>query len=217
MKKIGLKSVVAALILAIVAFVFVIFVETKMMADYEKTDAVIAIKDIPAYTQITSKNITEYFKVEQIPKDMKMSGAYSQIDDIKEVIIEKDMEAGEQITKKKLISVENNILIEYDDPVVLSIRCEHLSNAVSGTLKKGDIVDIVAVNVMDDETETLKEDVYILGSYDTSGNEMIIDDTGSNTAVVFNVLCERSEYESLLLETSRNNCVIKLVKVNNIK
>lgn len=217
MKKIGLKSVVAALILAIVAFVFVIFVETKMMADYEKADVVIAIKDIPAYTQITSKNITEYFKMEQIPKDMKMSGAYSLIDDIKEVIIEKDIEAGEQITKKKLISVENNILIEYDDPVVLSIRCENLSNAVSGTLKKGDIVDIVAVNIMDDETETLKEDVYILGSYDTSGNEMIIDDSGSNTAVVFNVLCERSEYESLLLETSRNNCVIKLVKVNNIK
>ena len=193
-----------AFLLITIAFVFVIFVETKTMADYEKADVVIAIKDIPAYTQITSKNITEYFKMEQIPKDMKMSGAYSLIDDIKEVIIEKDIEAGEQITKKKLISVENNILIEYDDPVVLSIRCENLSNAVSGTLKKGDIVDIVAVNIMDDETETLKEDVYILGSYDTSGNEMIIDDSGSNTAVVFNVLCERSEYESLLLETSRN-------------
>lgn len=217
MKKIGLKSVVAALVLAIIAFVFVIFVETKMMSNYEKADAVVAIKDIPAYTQITKNNISEYFKVEQLPKDIKMAGAYTKIEDIKDVIIAYDIETGEQITKKKLVSVENNILIEYDDPVLLSIRCENLSNAVSGTLKKGDIVDIVAMNPMDEITEVIKEDVYIMGSYDTSGNEVTINDPTSNTAVVFNILCERSEYESLLLETSRNSSIIKLVKVNNIR
>ncbi len=219
-RKIGLKSLIIALILAILAFFIVIFIEQKMLNDYEKATVVVAVKNISAYTKLDVTNINEYFAVVEVPKDFKMSGSYSRINDINtNAVIKYDIEEGEQLTKNKIVSVEDEVLLEYKEPVSVSLKVENISYAVSGTLKRGDIVDVIVTNDLENECTIIKKNVFILGAYDSSGNEVIVSNENSNDSVVasviFNFLIEREDYPDFVASTSGKN--IKLIKVDNIR
>lgn len=211
------KGLIIALVLAIAAFLIVVGIEYMMLTKYEKVSVVVAKKDIVAGTYITDSNKKQYFEITELPEDAVLDNAVKSLKDIKEYQVPYDMQKTEQLTKNKMLNVTSDILSSYENPVEASLKVENISKAVSGTLRRGDRVDIVGY-VYDEESAgkkmtTILEDVYVSGAYNTSGVEVTAED-GTNTGIIFNFILEKDDYATFA--SAVDNGGIQLIKVSGI-
>lgn len=223
-KKGTIRALIIALIMSVAVFVAIIAVERYMLKNYEKAEVVVALKDIAAGTYITEDNRKEYFGVIELPKDAVMENVIVNIKDIEEYQVSYDMQKNEQLTKNKMLDTTTEILGAYENPVEASLKVENISSAVAGTLRRGDRVDIVGHAGTDenqneqfvtgDTLETILEDVYISGAYNSNGEEITVD-SAINASVVFNFIIEKDDYEIYVNAVNAGD--IQLIKVSGME
>lgn len=214
-KNITLKMFIIALVMSIAAFITILMIEKMVLTNYEKVDVVVAKKDISAKTFISEDDADEYFEIMKVPKEALLENAITEMSEIKDYMASHDMQAKEQLTKNKMLNTTSGVLEEFEEPVEVSLMVDNLSLAVSGTLRKGDRVDIAAyTDVIEKKTDTILENVYVSGTYDTNG-EQVTADSEAISSVVFNFIIERSDYISFLNGTSNGG--VQLIKVSGMK
>ncbi len=114
-----------------------------------------------------------------------------------------------------ILNVASDVLEGYNEPVEVSLMTDSLAYAVSGTLRAGDRVDIVAyTNLQDKETELVLENVYISGTFDTAGNAVTAD-SEAVSSVVFNLIIEKEDYIDFINGTAYGG--VQLVKVSDVR
>ena len=215
-KKVSLRIMVIAGVMSVIAFIAILLVEKAMLTKYEKVTVVVAKTDISAKTYITEKNIGEYFTTMEIPKDAALDNVVTELSDVKEYVTSQDMQSKEQLTSNKMLNTTSDVLESFNEPVEVSLMVENLSFAVSGTLRKSDRVDIIAyADVLDKKSELVLSDVYISGTYDATGAEVIADSNSELiNSVVFNFIIEKEDYLTFIDGISLGG--VKLIKVNNL-
>ena len=85
--------------------------------------------------------------------------------------------------------------------------------AVGGSIREGDIVDIMETITKDEvkSSKLLVKDAYVLTAWDSSGNVISRDDTTS-AAVTFTVYVERSDEEYYNPKNHDNISITKVVQ-----
>lgn len=193
----SITRVVVSLFVAVAAFIGATYYESYLLSDKNVTSVVVATADIKKGMLIDETNVNEYFKMKEVNSSLVSKDTLQSLDDItgKTSV---DITKGEIITSQRLIDISKE-RDRFKDPVIITYAVTEPSYAVGGSLREGDIVDIMEV-ITDEETgkttsQVLIEDAYILTAWDNSGNVISRDDTAAS-AMSFAVYVEREEEEN---------------------
>lgn len=144
-----------ALAAAIVLFVVLTIIQNNIVNKVEQKGVVVAIADVPKGIMLTEESIKQYFDVEMRNSSDVPAGYYTSGHPLVGMI------TGRDIVKKEIVTpgciVAENIYEGIEDPVELSIEVGKIGQAVGGSLRAGDRIDIkVVVNM----THSQKQDSY---------------------------------------------------------
>lgn len=189
---------VPTIIAAIIVCVIYVVVDTKASADELKTEVLCMVKDVPANTIVTADNVKDYFTVVSVDKAAVPDNAYKQLSDLPKdgFYIENAMSKSQMVLKDDIATVDA-ILDKYKDGYeITSFKAPDFTRGVNGCIRKGDIVDVYAVDSTTDMLILLAEDVYVYEVYDSSGNKVTSKD---EIATSFTVYVTEAEVENLNL------------------
>jgi len=96
------------------------------------------------------------------------------------------------------------------NPVIAGCKADDLFQAVSGVLRKGDLINIYTVNEELGETYLLWSRVLVYQTFDSGGNLIAPEDTVTAAARI-NVLIEEGNAEQFYNEI--NNGSLRMVKI----
>lgn len=170
--------VVLCLLLAVGVFVLLLSVEAKQLAQYEKGSVVVAVADIPEAKEITEKNLTDYFAIEERPLADIPKAAYLKLDELVGKYTQSGIDNGNMITKSMLGELQETS----EDCVLLGVNMEALDQSVAGTLRAGDSIDIYTVKVDEDKQVLVEKalgNVTIERSYTSTGTAILKEDDTS--------------------------------------
>ena len=189
---------VPTIIAAIIVCVIYVVVDSKASADELKTEVLCMVKDVPANTIVTADNVKDYFAVVSVDMAAVPDNAYKQLSELPKdgFYIENAMSKSQMVFKDD-ISIVDAILDKYKDGYeITSFKAPDFTRGVNGCIRKGDIVDVYAVDPTTDMLILLAEDVYVYEVYDSSGNKV----TGKDEiATSFTVYVTEAEVENLNL------------------
>lgn len=189
---------VPTIIAAIIVCVIYVVVDSKASADELKTEVVCMVKDVPANTIVTADNVKDYFTTVSVEMVAVPDNAYKQLSDLPKdgFYIENAMSKSQMVFKDDIATVDA-ILDKYKDGYeITSFKAPDFTRGVNGCIRKGDIVDVYAVDPTTDMLILLAENVYVYEVYDSSGNKVTSKD---EIATSFTVYVTEAEVENLNL------------------
>lgn len=207
----GLKTALIMFAFGLIAFFCLLMVVKKASGSYDKTDILVAIKDVAPNTEITEENVDEYFTTASA--DIKFAGKNT-IKDKKEIIGKYNTELireSENINSS-IFSDAEDVKSQFTSPVEGSFAVSSFSDAVSGRIRKGDYVDVYVVDAATKvTTKATHLPVYISNVYD--GNGVLIETSDSaTTALSFNFLMEKHDEEEFYSAIAGNSVIVTKVE-----
>jgi len=188
-KRISKLGFISMICVGVLCFILVISLSAKMSA---KSKAVIARKDIGMGTLINEENIDELFEIGEI-KDGSEEDYFTYLSDLNGSIVICDMTEGQTLTSNQLIDTYKPIS-DIEEPVVMGLRASDASQFVSGTLRRGDTVNLSFVDEHTGECNRVLEDVFVCGAYNDDGS-MVQDDSGR--AMSINIVVEKNDEKQI--------------------
>lgn len=193
---VSISAIVIPLVLAVIVtgLIFVI-VKKQNTSKIITKDVVVAVKAIPVNTFIEKDDIAEYFDTVSVDALMVSDNS---IDGIKS-LPENGFYIKEPISEKQVIYEEDilksdTILDKYKEGYqTTSVAVDSFDNSVAGTIRKGNIVDIYAIDPAENMLKLMASDVYVLAAYDSSGTEIV----GEGVATAFTIMVAEEEKEAV--------------------
>ena len=146
-----------------------------------------------------------------------IEGSFDNLDDLLDKKLLVGIEKNEIVGKKDL-SKSNKYLDNIKKPIATSIEASSISNAVGGTLRAGDIINITIVlnNVSIDADGTATntyqmENVYVSDTKDSSG--ATIENTNTTTSATVLLLTIEKEDSEKLTDALNKGALIRVEKV----
>lgn len=191
-KTLAIPTIIAAIIVCVIY----VAVDSKDNADELKTEVVCMVKDVPANTIVNADTVDDYFKVVSVEMVAVPDNAYKSLSELpKNVFYIENVMRKSQMVLKDDIATSDAVLDKYKEGYeITSFKASEFAKAVNGSLRRGDIVDIYAVDESTDTLILLVEDVYIYEVYDVSGNKVTSKD---EIATSFTVYVTENEVENL--------------------
>ena len=188
--------VIPTIIAAIIVCVIYVAIDSKANAEELKTEVVCMVKDVPANTFISADEMNKYFEVVSVEMVAVPSTAYKSLSDMpKSGFYIEDAMSKSQMVLKGNIATEDAIMDKYKDGYeITSFGAAAFTGSVNGSLRRGDIVDVYAVDPTTDMLVLMVENVYIYEAYDSTGNKVT---SKEETATAFTVYVTPEEVESL--------------------
>lgn len=210
MKKV--KSVAVVLVLAVITFFCLIFIENQMSQKYKRADLVMAVREVPKGTKFTDENIENYFKVEEVDEKLVTESSIRELKSLEKLYAAEKISAGKLVYKEDFKN-EADEKDKFENPVTASIGIAAFSDGASGILRKGDVINIMAVDKLSGNAiDILPYNVTITDAFDSQGNIIQPGDL-TTVAITFNFVMEKNDTNSFYEATE--NAVIKLSLVEN--
>lgn len=191
---------VISAILAVLVFVAVLCVQLAGQEEITYVTVVTAKTSVAGNTVLTDSNLDTLLELRQIPEEYVPQAAITSFDGLEGMVIAQ-MSAGSILTEAMLSSMED-LYADYRELFWVSVSTDQLSQAVAGTLRAGDCIDLYCV-VSDGEGSVctlLQKNVRVESALTKSGEEIENADEVS-LAQLFVIPLERAEvaafYEAL--------------------
>lgn len=186
-------GIIICLVISIAVFVAVMIVQSAIQGDEDTKVVVVALDNIKAPAFIEREDAHKYFEEIEVPSSLAYDGTFDSLEELfgknKEIYVTAAVIKGEVVAEDCIIAGKD-FLKGYNNPVEMGIKVSSFENAVSGTIRRGDVVDMCILN---DAGEEVTIGLYVLQAFDSSGIRIEADDT-EGVAVAFTVLMEREEY-----------------------
>jgi len=237
----GIGKFFLALVMAIVVFIALLVLQTGIMNKYEKKTVVIAKTDISANIDITKDNLKQYFTTTDYDVT-KLPAGYIEKNALEEtlsnVLVTTYIPKGQVITDSVFVtsdSVTGQLAkLEGAELVETSFSVDSIADAVAGTLRRGDVIDIYLYYVENTEDsqfsaktdmkadiqKVVLKDIHIKQAYDGSG-VAITEDNKDAAAVLFDIVANEEDVDKLnelLVKRDNANGSLKMtiVKINDV-
>lgn len=189
----SLTRIIVSLFIAVVAWIGATSFEAYLLSDKNTAQVVMAKKDVTAGTFIDDENRNTYFTEKTVNSNLVTDTTITDLSQIngKTAI---DITSGEIITTNRLYSTES-MTETFKDPVEITFTVSAADRAICGGIRRGDIVDIIGISNDENDTTTskiIKENVYVLDAYNSSGTKIESNDMSSQ-AVSFKIQVERKD------------------------
>lgn len=193
------KVVVLPLLFAgIVVCAIYLAMHQKAVQEDLKTMVVCMKEDVPANTYVESKDIEKYFTTVKVQLEAVPNNAYKSLSDFSKdgFYIEDSMKKAQMVLDCN-IAAKDEVMDKYlNGYEVTSFDAQNFADGVNGSLRKGDIVDVYALNPATELLTLYAENVYVAEVYDNSGKK-VTEPEGIATA--FTVWVTPDEVENLNL------------------
>lgn len=205
---IWLGSIAAAFIASAAVFVVMLQMEKAVLADYEKGQIYIALKEIPKGQVITKENEKEY--LEQIELDVNCipDTALCEPSQITELAAAYDIEKGVLLTTGMFLDMDE-VIGSMKEPVIAGFKAEDVYQVAGGVLRAGDNIHIY--NVDDEGRASLKwSDIMVQQVFDGSGRNIKSEDADTAAQRV-NIYLDKIDVEEFYSELKAGS--LRVVKI----
>jgi len=188
----SLTRVIVSLFIAILAWVGATSFEAYLLSDKNTATVVMATKDLPADLLIDETNRNSYFVTKTVNANLVTDATISDISETSGKTLGA-ISTGEIITSNRFYSTD--YANDLEDPVEITFTVSSADRAICGGIRRGDIVDIIGISETANrvlQSKPIKEDVYIVEAYTSSGKTIKDSDLDSQ-AVSFKIRVERKE------------------------
>lgn len=205
-----IKTVSLSLVFGLLVFFCLLMIEEHMLKEYERTNLVVAIKEIEAGTEITKANIKNYFKVQSVDAALKSKYTFEKTSDIVGYFTEKQIHKNQIIIKDDLSNMEEKTK-DITHPIEVSVSVQNFYDGVSGILRKGDEINVYAYNRATEHIDEVLQNVFITNSFDSSGALITEGDTTS-VATAFTLIIEQEQEEKFYNAVADKSIMISRIK-----
>lgn len=201
-------AAIVAFLAASTVYIVLLQAEKKMMEGYEKREAYLSLKNIPAGEMITKENLTEYLMLASVDCELLPETALLNPEEAVNLIAAGEIEKGVILTKGMFQKVDE-ITKGMDEPVVAGFRAEDLYQVVGGILRSGDRIHIYG-SEEGVGTFLIWENVYVQQVFD-SGGTVIENGDHATAAQRINIFLDRKDVESFYSRLEQGS--LRVVKV----
>jgi len=166
--------IIPTIIAAILVCVIYVAIDSKAKAEELKTDVVCMKVDVAENTYVTKDEVSKYFEVLSVEMTAVPKNAYRSLSELPKdgFYIENAMSKSQMVYKDD-IATEDAIMDKYKNGYeITSFQAQTFAGGVNGSLRRGDIVDVYAVDPATDMLVLMAENVYIYEVYDNTGNKI---------------------------------------------
>lgn len=193
--------VLPLLFVALVTCVIYVVTQERAKGEELKTTVVCMKENVPANTFVEAKDIDKYFVETKVDMTAVPTTAYKSLSELskKGFYIEDAMTKSQMVLKDNL--ADSDAVMDKYKPgyEVTSFNAQEFADGVNGSLRKGDIVDVYAIDPTTELLTLMASNVYVADVYDNSGKKITED---SEIATSFTVYVTPEEVEQI------NNAVV---------
>lgn len=189
---------VPALFAGIVCMLIYMAMENKAAEAELKGQVVVAREDIAANTIVKPEEVSKYFEVISVDRSAISDSSYGKIGELptESFYIKRAMKKSQMVYKDDVVTTDA-ILDKYKNGFeVTSFATESFDGGVNGSLRKGDVVDVYALDPATESLVLMAENVYISEVYDSAGNKI---SAPEEIATAFTVFVTPEEVENINL------------------
>lgn len=210
----NLKTILISLIASIIVFISLLFVQKNILQPNGTATFVVATKEIEEGTLITIDNVSQYFKEETGDGKFKVSNSIGNKKDLVGFIANNYIDKASVVSKKNFTSKES-VLSDIKEPVECSVAISSFSQAVSGTVREGDLINISVINETTKKNEQVLANVYVNKAYTSDGRE--IKRGEELPAVSINLILSKKDEKTLNDSLKKGDIRISKVSIENAK
>ena len=206
------KVVVLPLIIAgIVVCALYLAMQNKLEAESLKGPVLAMREDVAANTFVKSEDAGKYFEVISVDLTAIPTCAYKSLDELpKDGFYIENAMTKTQMVMKDDIADKDFVMDKYKNGYeITSFPAESFDGGVNGSLRKGDSVDVYALNPETELLELFAENVYVSEVYDNAGNR-ITEPNGVATSFTVWVTPEEVESVNLAVVYGRVQIYLKM-------
>lgn len=187
----GLSIVKTLLIPALLAAVTVCALyaalQQKNTREDLKTTVLCLKQDVAAHTYVDAGDTDAHFTSVKVEKAAVPENAVKSLSELPEggFYVENDMKASQMLLAED-VSDEDAAMAKYKNGYeVTSFNAAEFADGVNGALRKGDVVDVYALDPATKELGLMAEDVYVAEVYDNSGKKITEPDEIATSFTVY--------------------------------
>lgn len=185
-------TVLLPALIAIALFIVLVMYQESILRGYDNEKMVVAIAEVPERTNITKDNVGQYFKVKDVRKSLKVEGTVNDTEKLIGLTTTNKILGNQVVSTEWFVNPEDYIL-SLNTPIEMSIGVEKASDAVGGTLRSGDYVDVNVI--IDGKAEKVIEGAYIKTALDSSN---AVAEEKDDVATTFILVIDESNKTRLL-------------------
>lgn len=188
--------VIPAVFAAIVVCVLYVAVQNRAAQEELKTSVVCMKENVKANTYVKADEIEKYFTTTSVELTAVPKTAVKSLSELgKDGFYIKDAMSSSQMVLSDNLADKDEVMDKYlSGYEVTSFAAESFDGGVNGSLRKGDIVSVYALDPATEMLVLMADNVYIADVYDSSGNKVSED---SEIATSFTVYVTVSEVEQI--------------------
>lgn len=206
----GKKSVAAKLLgsflVAAALFGVLIGVEKNMLSDYAKETVVLCKSEVQKGTKITEANVGQYFYSYEVDEALVDENCVRDKKDLVDTVVGRTLTAHE-IVRKDDCTKEAEIYANLNDPAEGSFTANDAGDIVSGTIRRGDYVDIAVVNKDTLEYDVMLKNVYVLDAFTNTGEKVTADMEGT-AATMLTIVEEKENLAQFYSAVETGNVIV---------
>lgn len=190
--------VIPALLAGIVSLLIYMAMNNKAQEAQLKTQVVVMKENVAANTYVAKDKVADYFEEKSVELTAVPESAYRNIKDLPKdgFYIESAMESSQMVLRNNVEVVTDAVKKYQNGYKVTAFAAESFPGGVNGSLRKGDIVNVYALDPATEVLTLMVENVYVAEVYDSSGNKI---STPEEIATSFTVYVTEEEVENLNL------------------
>lgn len=188
--------VIPAVFAAIAVCVLYVAVQNRAAQEELKTSVVCMKENVKANTYVKEDEIEKYFTITSVELTAVPKTAVKSLSELgKDGFYIKDAMSSSQMVLSDNLADKDEVMDKYlSGYEVTSFAAESFDGGVNGSLRKGDIVSVYAIDPATEMLVLMADNVYIANVYDSSGNKISED---SEIATSFTVYVTEEEVEQI--------------------
>ncbi len=131
-------------VLAAVVFIAILRIQTARLEEVVYQYVVMARQTIAEDTTLTESNIGALLEIRQVPEEYVPEEALSSLEGLEGCVVTAEISEGSILTQS-LVRTIPDIYGDYGELFWISVSAEQLTQAVAGTLRAGDVIDLYCV------------------------------------------------------------------------
>ena len=199
-------KLLGSFLVAVALFGVLVGAEKNLLSDYEKVSVVLCKTDVPKGTKITKENVSQYFYDYEVDIALVNDTCIKDKNEVIDTVVEKSLSAHE-ILRKDDCTKEAEIYNKFSNPVEASITATNPGDIVSGTIRRGDYVDIAVVNKDTLEYDLMLKKVYVVDAF-TSTGEKVSGNAEGTAATMLTVVEEKDNLAKFYSARETGNVIV---------
>jgi hypothetical protein len=185
---------IPAVFAAIIVCVLYVAVQNRAAQEELKTSVVCMKENVKANTYVKADEIEKYFTTTSVELTAVPKTAVKSLSELgKDGFYIKDAMSSSQMVLSDNLADKDEVMDKYlSGYEVTSFAAESFDGGVNGSLRKGDIVSVYAIDPATEMLVLMADNVYIADVYDSSGNK-VVEHSGIATSFTVYVIEEEVE------------------------